>query len=132
MHTRPVPRLGGVAVALSMLVSLMAVVAIADGFLGVSAAQLRFTFGTLLAATLLCVVGFADDLRDLRPAWKLTAQVVAALIVRVRAEIGVPFETLQEAALAYSKKSEELFGKTKSLKTLTKAFEEVKAVEEVS
>ncbi|MCC9136292.1 HNH endonuclease [Pontibacter silvestris] len=41
------------------------------------------------------------------------------------------FETLQEAAQAYSKKSEELFGKTKSLKTLSKAMQE-KYVEELS
>lgn len=34
------------------------------------------------------------------------------------------FETLQEAALAYSRKSEELFGKTKSLKTFSKVLEE--------
>lgn len=34
------------------------------------------------------------------------------------------FETLQEAALAYRTKSEELFGKTKSLKTLAKYIEE--------
>ncbi len=69
LNKRPIPRLGGLAIFLGILVPSLA-------FLDLSG-EMR---GILLGAAVACVVGAVDDFRGLDPHWKLAGQVVAAAI----------------------------------------------------
>ena len=69
VHRRPIPRLGGLAIFLGILVPSLA-------FLNLSG-ELR---GILLGAAVACVVGAVDDFRGLDPLPKLAGQIVAAAI----------------------------------------------------
>jgi UDP-GlcNAc:undecaprenyl-phosphate GlcNAc-1-phosphate transferase len=69
LHRRPVPRLGGLAIFLGIVVPALA-------FLDLSG-EMR---GVLLGAAVACVVGAVDDFRGLAPAPKLGGQVMAAAI----------------------------------------------------
>ncbi|NUS32518.1 MAG: undecaprenyl/decaprenyl-phosphate alpha-N-acetylglucosaminyl 1-phosphate transferase [Gemmatimonadaceae bacterium] len=78
-HERPIPRLGGVAVFLSLLV-----VAAAGTLLDDKAhvlLLLPFVASISIGATILFVTGLVDDLVGVRPLGKLIAQSVAGLIV---------------------------------------------------
>jgi UDP-GlcNAc:undecaprenyl-phosphate GlcNAc-1-phosphate transferase len=69
LNKRPIPRLGGLAIFLGILVPSLA-------FLDLSG-QMR---GILLGAAVACVVGAVDDFRGLGPLPKLGGQVLAAAI----------------------------------------------------
>ena len=69
LNKRPIPRLGGLAIFLGILVPSLA-------FLDLSS-EMR---GVLLGATIACVVGAVDDFRGLAPAPKLAGQVLAAVM----------------------------------------------------
>ena len=70
IHTKPIPRLGGVAIYLAVFLGALPLLE-ADGK----------TAGLLLAATFIFVIGFLDDLLDLPPKLKLAGQLVACLIL---------------------------------------------------
>ncbi len=71
VHTRPIPRLGGVAIYL--------------GSIGALAVFDRFYFSQLISivvgATIVSFMGVWDDYRGLRPLVKLCGQVIAALVL---------------------------------------------------
>jgi len=69
LNRRPIPRLGGIAIFLGIVVPSLA-------FLDLSG-EMR---GILLGASTACVVGAIDDFRGLAPAPKLAGQVLAAAI----------------------------------------------------
>ena len=69
VHKRPIPRLGGLAIFLGILVPSLA-------FLHLSG-EMR---GILLGAAVACVVGAVDDFRGLEPLPKLAGQILAAAI----------------------------------------------------
>ena len=69
LNRRPVPRLGGLAIFLGILVPALA-------FLDLSG-EMR---GVLIGAAIACVVGAVDDFRGLEPLPKLAGQIVAAAI----------------------------------------------------
>ncbi len=69
INRRPIPRLGGLAIFLGILVPSLA-------FLDLSG-EMR---GILLGAAVACVVGAVDDFRGLAPLTKLAGQVLAAAI----------------------------------------------------
>ena len=69
LNRRPIPRLGGLAIFLGILVPSLA-------FLDLSG-EMR---GILLGAAVACVVGAIDDFRGLAPLPKLAGQVLAAAI----------------------------------------------------
>src|SRR5262245_12924289 len=69
VNKRPIPRLGGLAIFLGIVVPAIA-------FLDLSG-EMR---GVLLGAAVACVVGAVDDFRGLAPLPKLAGQVVAAAI----------------------------------------------------
>ncbi len=80
VHARPVPRVGGVAIAGSMMLGSLPVLLIGPAMATATGAS-TFHFGVLLALSgAMCVVGLVDDLRGLRASVKLAAQVAAALI----------------------------------------------------
>jgi UDP-GlcNAc:undecaprenyl-phosphate GlcNAc-1-phosphate transferase len=72
VNRRPIPRLGGLAIFLGIIVPSLA-------FLDLSG-EMR---GILLGAAVACVVGAVDDFRGLDPVPKLAGQVVAAAIPTV-------------------------------------------------
>ena len=76
VHTRPTPRLGGVAMFLGMTVA-MAVAAILPAF-GLVFDEPSRILGLGAAALIMVIVGVADDLWDLDWTVKLAAQILAA------------------------------------------------------
>jgi UDP-GlcNAc:undecaprenyl-phosphate/decaprenyl-phosphate GlcNAc-1-phosphate transferase len=80
LHTRPVPRLGGVAVFIATALGLLAAPLLGmEGEL--SPERQRFYTSILLGGAILFATGLVDDLRGLRPAAKLGAQCMAAFVV---------------------------------------------------
>jgi UDP-GlcNAc:undecaprenyl-phosphate GlcNAc-1-phosphate transferase len=69
VNRRPIPRLGGIAIFLGIIVPSLAFLDLSD--------EMR---GILLGAAVACVVGAVDDFRGLDPVPKLAGQVVAAAI----------------------------------------------------
>ncbi|MGA8143787.1 MAG: MraY family glycosyltransferase [Candidatus Acidiferrales bacterium] len=71
IHTQPIPRLGGVAIVLALV-------------LGVAAARIpmsRSAWFPLAALTLVWASGLIDDVRGLHPAIRLTTQMIAATLL---------------------------------------------------
>lgn len=83
LHGQPMPLLGGVALLVAVVASMLALCVIDP----VAAAH---DLGTLLAilagAALICLVGFVDDLRGLRVRWKLLGQFAATLPLLLHGE----------------------------------------------
>ena len=69
MHKKPTPRLGGLAIFLGFMLSLLLFVPIDH--------QLR---GILLGAVIIVVLGVVDDITPLRASFKFVVQIIAALI----------------------------------------------------
>ena len=69
MHKKPVPRLGGLAIFLGFMVSMLLFVRIDH--------QLK---GILLGASIIVVLGVVDDMSPLRASFKFCVQIVAALV----------------------------------------------------
>lgn len=79
VHSRAVPRLGGLALASGWCVSLLAFKWI-DGSGHITVAQNGgWLLGVVVGGLVLCVVGAVDDIRGLRALHKLVAQVAVAL-----------------------------------------------------
>ncbi len=85
VHSKPTPRLGGIAISASILLVIFATILIAPN-------QLRFVtamvlgidqnlFGVILGVIILLATGIWDDLKDLNPWLKLSLQTVAAVTV---------------------------------------------------
>jgi UDP-GlcNAc:undecaprenyl-phosphate GlcNAc-1-phosphate transferase len=78
VHEVPVPRLGGVAIAIGFFLGMAAVTLLPVP--GRPAAPMTELPGILLGGLILVAAGLADDLKDLRPLVKLAAQLLAALV----------------------------------------------------
>jgi UDP-GlcNAc:undecaprenyl-phosphate GlcNAc-1-phosphate transferase len=78
IHTRPVPRLGGVAIFIATALGLLAAPLLGEEL---SPERLNFFTSILLGGGILFSAGLVDDLRGLRPAAKLAAQCAAAVVV---------------------------------------------------
>lgn len=86
VHTRPVPRIGGIAIYAGVMTSVL-LQALGErmgwwgGTLtGGGTAGARFA-GVVAGLTVIFVVGLLDDFRPLSPGWKFAGEVVAAVIV---------------------------------------------------
>lgn len=85
VHQKPTPRLGGVAIGLTILLSIIIFLIFWPGqisfipfqFLGIDKHILGITGGILV----LYIVGIWDDFRPLSPLTKLVAQIIAALFL---------------------------------------------------
>jgi UDP-GlcNAc:undecaprenyl-phosphate GlcNAc-1-phosphate transferase len=81
VHVNPVPRIGGVAIVLSVAVSMTAIIGLfGQHVLAANARGLATVIGGALAVHL---VGLVDDVRPMHARWKFLAQVVIALGVYV-------------------------------------------------
>ena len=80
MHKKPVPRLGGLAIFLGFIVSMLIFAHISGEMQGI-----------LLGAVIIVVLGVVDDMTPLRAYFKFLVQIVAALVAVFH---GVVIETL--------------------------------------
>lgn len=78
LHRAPVPRIGGVAVYLSFLLSYALGVATLERLFGSPLAPLGWWAPLILACTAVLMVGLADDIVGVKPAAKLAVQAAAA------------------------------------------------------
>ncbi len=92
IHKEPVPRLGGVAIALPALVMVGLVCALDNGIGRMFQNEWVEISALLGGAFWLFLVGLMDDLRGLRARTKLFAQILAALAVCL---CGIRFESFQ-------------------------------------
>jgi UDP-GlcNAc:undecaprenyl-phosphate GlcNAc-1-phosphate transferase len=79
VHTRAVPRLGGIAVFGGMVCGLLAFALLGTQVMQGSAAYLEFSRAVVVGGGILFLAGVADDILGLRPLTKLLAQVLAAV-----------------------------------------------------
>ncbi len=82
MHSRPIPRMGGLAIFLGFLLSTLV-------FIPLEPSVRRM----LLGAVIIVVLGIFDDIYSLRARFKLVVQILAALVV-VLGKDGIAIETL--------------------------------------
>ena len=76
VHIHPVPRIGGVAIVLAVAVTMTAIMALfGQHVLAENGRGLATVIGGALAVH---VLGLVDDVRPIRPRWKLLVQVVIA------------------------------------------------------
>ncbi|MCI3921372.1 undecaprenyl/decaprenyl-phosphate alpha-N-acetylglucosaminyl 1-phosphate transferase [Paenibacillus sp. TRM 82003] len=87
VHTRIMPRLGGLAIYLAFVAALLVALPLIQG------EKPHVIWGLLLGGTIVTIVGALDDRFDLSPKVKLLGQIVAASIV-VSFGVKVDFVTL--------------------------------------
>lgn len=86
MHKKPIPRIGGLAMVFGFIVPLITIM-IFSKISGDSQFWSQYTFasrqttGLFMALTVIVVMGFIDDCKDLPAKLKFVVQIVAALIV---------------------------------------------------
>ena len=81
MHTVPVPRCGGIAIAFGAFTPIAYWYAISDPFIA----------AFLTSASIIVFFGIADDFLGLSPRWKFIGQIVAALIVIYWGRVNIVF-----------------------------------------
>ena len=98
VHENPTPTLGGVAILLAVIISLLLCKvlvtyssALAKPLGMVDALSSYQLLGIILAATFIAVLGAVDDMRHLSPWMKLAGQVMAALVL---VSFGVEISTI--------------------------------------
>lgn len=98
IHTKPTPRLGGVAIFLAFIGTIIVIRLINPEFLNFATTNLDFgffeinkhLFGILLAGALITGIMIIDDIRGLSPWTKLFWQIIAAVII-ITSGIGIDF-----------------------------------------
>lgn len=78
IHQTPMVRIGGLAIFLATGLTLVALYFI-DGFSFLNAQQIKAILSVTLGGCVFFVMGFADDLWDLSPFWRLGLQFLATL-----------------------------------------------------
>ncbi len=82
MHQTPLPRLGGLAIYLSFLISIAMVLLASRHFPGLaSALSMRTLLTILIPGTLIFLLGIYDDIRSVGPYFKFAVQGVAATML---------------------------------------------------
>lgn len=89
VHTKPIPRIGGIGIYLAFTVSIIAVTIISN-FEGES---LNEVIGLLISGTLMFLVGIIDDYKNLPAKVKLLGQIGAAAVLAVGFGVRVDFVT---------------------------------------
>jgi UDP-GlcNAc:undecaprenyl-phosphate/decaprenyl-phosphate GlcNAc-1-phosphate transferase len=90
VHTRVMPRLGGLGIFLAFLLSLLAILPfVPDGI--VSSRDINFIAAFLIGGTLITLIGALDDRFDLNAKLKFLAQIAVACMVVFAFDIRVDF-----------------------------------------
>ncbi len=98
LHVRPIPRVGGIPIALSYAVALGLMLIFAPAGARIRIQHEHLVWALLPATALIFVVGLVDDLRGLRPWQKLGGQAVAAALA---VGLGARMAPLHGGALAH-------------------------------
>ena len=77
IHTKPIPRMGGIAIFLGFILSLITLELLQNGFL---TSVSNSWMGIIIGSTLMFFVGIRDDLKPIKARTKLLWQILAALI----------------------------------------------------
>lgn len=75
MHKKPMPRMGGIAIVLGFLITVLVLSFFVKGL------EMRQFAGLIIGAAIIVILGIFDDMYNLRARFKLCIQIVAALIV---------------------------------------------------
>lgn len=75
VHTRIMPRLGGLAIYLAFAAGIFIV------YPAISGIDTKLVWGLMLGGTIIVITGALDDRFDLSPRWKLLGQIAAAVAV---------------------------------------------------
>lgn len=80
VHKSTIPRMGGVAIAVAICAPLLALFVVDSAVARIIRNEAHLAVGLLVGGVLVCGVGVADDVRGLRPRYKLLAQIAASAI----------------------------------------------------
>lgn len=75
MHSKPMPRMGGIAIVLGFMITVITLSFLVKGI------EFRQFAGLVVGAGIIVVLGMFDDIYNLRARFKLCIQIVAALVV---------------------------------------------------
>lgn len=81
IHSRPIPRLGGLAIYASLLLTLAALLPLENLVAAQFKAHLAAVLKMMAAATLILLLGIYDDLRGTNARIKFTVQIAAAVLL---------------------------------------------------
>src|SRR5688572_25600024 len=83
LHTRPVPRWGGLAIYAAFVVAVLTLLTVVHWGFGREILWRTFLagIGVFITGTILSIVGALDDLYDISPGKQMLAQVACALLV---------------------------------------------------
>lgn len=88
MHNKPIARMGGMAIFLGFIVSLM--FGVISTFLGASGIlPNKQLLGLLVGALIIVAIGIIDDIKQLGAKFKLVFQIIAALCVVIISDIRI-------------------------------------------
>lgn len=74
MHKEPIPRMGGIAIVLGFMVTILVFMSFVDDF------ETKECIGILIGAMIIVVLGMVDDICELKARVKLVVQIVAAVV----------------------------------------------------
>ena len=80
VHKKPIPRIGGIGIALAVLIAIIVGVAAEQDILG---GKLLHTTGIILGGLFIVLLGVLDDIEGLNARWKFSGQIIAASILIV-------------------------------------------------
>lgn len=75
MHKKPMPRMGGIAIVLGFMITVIILSFFIKGI------EIRKFTGLIIGSGIVAVLGMVDDVKNLRARFKLCVQIVAALVV---------------------------------------------------
>lgn len=75
MHKKPMPRMGGIAIVLGFMITVLVMYRFEHTL------ELRQFAGFMVGASIIVVLGIVDDIKNLRARFKLCIQILAAMIV---------------------------------------------------
>ena len=75
MHKKPMPRMGGIAIVLGFMITVLLLSSYIKGI------EIKQFIGFIIGATIIIVLGVLDDMYTLRARVKLLVQIIAAGIV---------------------------------------------------
>jgi UDP-GlcNAc:undecaprenyl-phosphate GlcNAc-1-phosphate transferase len=96
IHVGSIPRIGGVAIFVSSMCAIMTMLFFYDVMAERFRIGLLQNAAMLFAATFIMLVGFVDDIRNVRVRYKLLAQIAAAVLMYL---VGVRIESVNVANL---------------------------------
>lgn len=91
-HTKPTPRMGGLSVATSFVITMIIFMQFANGI------DIKKTVFLILGALVLCIVGVIDDIYQIKPMYKMAGQILAILFA-VLGGVNVRFLVVENAGV---------------------------------